>query len=314
MTDSQTTPTGDAQNESAERREPLAVAASILPWVARVAWVLVAVVGGAALESAVADRSSAVRWTVAVGAWSLFAVVAVALLIPSVRSLTVTRLGAPLAAVAAGASAVVGAPGTDVALLAVPAIVAVAAMFTAEFGHWMVQASAYGDEDRLPLRSPVPAGTAAVISWVLWAGAVMVGPLALAAANWFVGVPVTLIAVAATVFIGPRWHKMSRRWLVLVPAGLVVHDPVVLADTLMVRTDQLIDIGLARQGTEAADLTGPASGYAVQVDTSESVSTVFAFTPQDPNGKAIHMTGFLVAPSRPGQALKLAAARRLPVR
>lgn len=314
MTDSQTTPTGDTENEPDGGREPFAMAASALPWVARLAWVLVAVVGGAALEAAVADRSTAMRWMVAIGAWSLFAAVAVALLIPSVRSLTVTRLGAPLAAVAAGASAVAGAPGADVALLAVPSIVAIAAMFTAEFGQWMVQASAYGDEDRLPLRSPVPAGTAAVISWIVWAAAMMIGPLTLAAANWFVGVPVTLVAVAATVLIGPRWHKLSRRWLVLVPAGLVVHDPVVLADTLMVRTDQLIGVGLARNDTEAADLTGPASGYAVQVDTSENVSTVFAFTPQDPNGKAIHMTGFLVAPSRPGQALKLAAARRLPIR
>ncbi len=93
-----------------------------------------------------------------------------------------------------------------------------------------------------------------------------------------------------------------------------MHDPVVLADTLMVRTDQLLGIGLARTDTEAADLTGPASGYAVQVDTNATVSTVFAFTPQEPNGKAIHMTGFLVAPTRPGEALRLAAARRLPIR
>ena len=125
---------------------------------------------------------------------------------------------------------------------------------------------------------------------------------------------VAIVAVAATVLLGPRWHKMSRRWLVLVPAGLVVHDPVVLADTLMVRTDQLLGMGLARTDTVAADLTGPASGYAVQVDTSESVSTVFAFTPQEPNGKAIHMTGFLVAPTRPGEALRLASLRRIPIR
>lgn len=275
---------------------------------------LVAIVGGAALDAAVTDRSAAVRWTVAVGGWATFAAVAIAVLIPSVRSLTVSRVGAPLALVAAAVAGFAGASGAEVALLAVPAIVAVAAIFSAEVGRWMVQASAYGDEDRLPLRSPVPAGTAAVVTWVLWAAAVIAGPLSVASRNWLVGVPVALIAIASTVVLAPRWHKMSRRWLVLVPAGLVVHDPVVLADTLMVRTDQLLGIGLARSDTRAADLTGPASGYAVQVDTSESVSTVFAFTPQEPNGKAIHMTGFLVAPSRPGEALRLAASRRLPIR
>lgn len=290
------------------------LAARAIPWVARVAWVLVAIVGGGALESAASSRSDAVRWIIAVGGWTLFAIVAVGLLIPAVISLTITRVGAPLSLAAAAAATIGGSPGIDVALLVAPAIIAVAAIFTAEFGRWMVQASAYGDEDRLPLRSPVPAGTAALVSWLVWAPALLGGPLALGAANWLVGIPLTVLAVAASVFVGPRWHAMSRRWLVLVPAGLVVHDPVVLADTLMVKTDQILGLGLARTETEAADLTGPASGYAVQVDTSETVSTVFAFTPQEPNGRAIHMTGFLIAPSRPGEALRCAAVRGLPIR
>lgn len=300
--------------DSAMRHDSTAMVARAMPWVARIAWISVAVVGGTAVEAALDERSEAVRWTAAIGSWVTFGAVAIALLIPSVRSLTVSRLCTPLAVIAAALTAVAGAPGAEVALLAVPAVVTVAAVFSPEFGRWMVQASAYGDEDRLPLRSPVPAGTAAVISWVLWAAVVIAGPLLLAARNWPIGIPVTILAIATTVLLVPRWHKMSRRWLVLVPAGLVVHDPVVLADTLMVRTDQLLGMGLARLDTEAADLTGPASGYAVQIDTRETVSTVFAFTPQDPNGTAIHMTGFLVAPSRPGEALRIASRRRLPIR
>jgi hypothetical protein len=290
------------------------MSARLLPWVARIGWIIVAIVGGAAIESAVDGRTSSVRWVAAVAGWTGFGVVALALLIPSVISLTIARVVSPLAIVAAIAAGFAGATAGKIALLVVPAIISVAAIFTAEVGRWMVQASAYGDEHRLPLRSPVPAGAAAVITWLVSAAVLAVGPFALAARNWALGVPLTIVAIAAIVFVGPRWHRMSRRWLVLVPAGLVVHDPVVLADTLMVRTDQIAGLGLARDGTDAADLTGPASGYALEVNTTESVSTVFAFTPQDPNGKAIHMTGFLVAPSRPGEALRLAAARRLPVR
>jgi hypothetical protein len=311
---SQPTPHGDTDTAASRPAGTAAMLARVLPWVARVAWILVAVVGGAALEAGIEGRSAGVRWTAAIGGWGIFGAVAVALLIPSVRSLTISRLAAPLAPVAAVVAGFGGAPGAEVAMLAVPASIAVAAIFSAEVGRWMVQASAYGDEDRLPLRSPVPAGTAAVVTWVLWAAAIIAGPLLLAAQNLVVGLPIGIVAIASTILLGPRWHKMSRRWLVLVPAGLVVHDPVVLADTLMVRTDQLLGIGLARADTEAADLTGPASGYAMQVDTSESVSTVFAFTPQEPNGKAIHMTGFLVAPSRPGEALRLASLRRIPIR
>ena len=41
-----------------------------LPWVARLAWVFVAVVGGRAIEAAVDGRSSAVRWVAGVGGWA----------------------------------------------------------------------------------------------------------------------------------------------------------------------------------------------------------------------------------------------------
>ena len=288
------------------------MASGLLPWVARLAWLAVAL-GGAAIESAVDGRSGAVRWLAGVGGWTLWGTVVVALLVPSVLSLAWTRVVGPLTIPVAVACVVGGADATEVALLAVPSLVALAAAFSPEVGRWMVQASAYGDEDRLLLRSPVAAGTAAIVSWIVWAVVVIVGPLALAAGNLVVGIPLTLVAVAVSVYVGPRWLRMVRRWLVLVPAGLVVHDPVVLADTLMVRTNQLAALRLAPADTAAADLTGPASGYAVEITTSETVSTVFAFTPQEPNGKAIHMTGFLVAPSRPGAALRRAAERGLPV-
>lgn len=282
-------------------------------WVARGAWVLVAIVGGAAVEGAVTDRSDAVRWVAGIGGWALWAIVMAALAVPAVRSLTAARIIAPLSIVIFAASAVAGARALDLVLLAVPAVVACAAIFTADFGRAFVQASSYGDEERLPLRFPVGAGSAAVILWVLWAPTVVLGPVLIAAQSFIVGGIVTLIAAAGIVFLVPKWHRLARRWLVLVPAGLVVHDPVVLADTLMVRSDQLAGMRLAPADTEAADLTGPASGYAIEVQATETVTTVFAFTPQEPNGRAIHMTGFLVSPSRPGEALRTAAARGVPV-
>ncbi len=107
---------------------------------------------------------------------------------------------------------------------------------------------------------------------------------------------------------------MAKRWLVLVPAGLVVHDPIVLADTVMVKSNQLKSIGTFDIDPVFGCPLDQARGYAVEVLTSETVSTVVAFTPQEPNGKAIHMTGFLVAPTRPGEALRRASDRGLPVR
>jgi len=290
-----------------------ATAARSSPWIARIAWVVVAVFGGAAVDAAVDGRSGAVAWTAAIGGWAIWGAVALALAIPSVRSLTVVRLLVPISIGVAGATAVAGADALDVALLALPSLIAALAAGSAEFGRQMVQASAYGDEERFPLRAPAAAGVAAVVSWVVWSPALIAGPLLLAARQWVAGGVLTAVAVAGLVVLAPRWHRMSKRWFVLVPAGIVVHDPVVLADTFPLRTAQLATIRLAPADTEAADLTGPASGYAVEVSTTESVTALFAFTPQEPNGRALHLRSFLIAPSRPGQALGAARRRGLPV-
>ena len=277
------------------------------------AWVFVAVVGGQAIEAAVDGHSAAVRWVAGVGGWAAWGVVLGALLIASVRSLTIVRVGAPVSAAVAIAVVVAGVSAADLLSFVVPAAITLLVVFTAEFGRTFVQASAYGDEERFPLHPPAAVGVAAVVTWTFWAAAIVAGPLLLAVHSWIAGAVVTVLAVAGTVLLAPRWHRLSLRWLVLVPAGIVVHDPVVLADTLSLRTNQVRRMRLAPKTTEAADLTGPASGYAVEIETTETVTAVFAFTPKEPNGRAIHLTAFLVGPSRPGQALAAAARRGLPV-
>jgi hypothetical protein len=293
--------------------EPIDRLARFAPWVARVAWIVVAVIGGSAVESAVDGRSQAVAWTAAIGGWTLWAIAALALAIAAVWSLTIVRVVVPLGLVATVAAGIGGATAVELALLGGPAVVAGATVMSAEFGRQWVQASAYGDEERFPLRLPVGAGTAAIVSWIVWAPALVAGPLLLAAESWIAGALLTALALAGVVVLGPRWHRLSLRWFVLVPAGVVVHDPVVLADTFPLRTAQVASIGLAPADTQAADLTGPASGYAVEVATTESVTAVFAFTPSEPNGKAIHLRSFLIAPSRPGRVLRSARARGLPI-
>jgi hypothetical protein len=94
---------------------------------------------------------------------------------------------------------------------------------------------------------------------------------------------------------------------------LVIHDHLVLAETLMLRRAEIGRLHLAPAGTEAADLTGPAAGHAIEILTTESVTAIRAATPAKPTGTAIHLTACLVSPTRPGAALAAAGARRLPV-
>lgn len=303
----------DSRQPRGMASRPLATLARVTAWIARGAWLLVALIGGETIEAAVDGRSTNISWIAAIGGWAVWAVVAVALTIPSVPALTAARVGTPLALVATLVAGIAGTPSADLVFLSIPAFVALVAVFTADFGRQFVQASAYGDEERFPLHAPAAAGTAAVLAWLVWVTLLFSGPLLLGSRSWVIGAIASLLALAGTIFFAPRWNQLSRRWFVLVPAGIVLHDPVVMADTVALRTADVAGLRLAPADTEAADLTGPASGYAIEITTTKSVTAVFAFTPSEPDGRAIHLTAMLVAPSRPGQVLAAAGARGLPV-
>ena len=121
--------------------------------------------------------------------------------------------------------------------------------------------------------------------------------------------------MATTWVLPSRWHQLSRRWFVVVPAGLVVHDPVVLAETVMVLRPRITRIGLVgpARGNGAFDMTGPTPGVAVGIVVDEMITVTLAPRPKSPRGTAVHLSAFLVAPSRPGAVLREVARRRLPV-
>jgi hypothetical protein len=282
-------------------------------WAARAIWLAVAVIGGAGFGEALAEHSRAVQLTGTTLLWVGWAAVAVTLAVPSAIGLTVSRMLAPVGAVAAVVALAAAEPSSATVVGVVATLVALVVVGSGEFGNLMVQASAYGDEQRFLLRPPAAFYVPTVVSWAAWCAAVVVGPLALAARNWIVGVTVTAAAVALGAFLLPRFHRLTRRWVVLVPAGFVLHDHVVLAETVMFPASILRRARLALADTQAADFTGPAGGHAVEVTVSESTTVVLAGTRAKPNGTALHVLAFLVAPTRPGRLLHAAGERSLSV-
>ncbi|MBA3398670.1 MAG: hypothetical protein H0U01_01775 [Acidimicrobiia bacterium] len=286
---------------------------TIVRWLLPAAWIVVAVTVGQAVAEALDGRSSAVRVVALGGIWLGWGIAAVACVVASTLSLTAVRVLVPssigvwLAALGGGASA------SASLISAAAAAVATALCCTPEVGIEMVQASAYGDEVRVPLRPPVGYVAVATAAWLIWLAAVITGPLLVAAGAYVPGVPLTVLAVAATVLLPRRWHQLSRRWLVFVPAGVVVHDPVVLAETLMVRRHDLRSISLALSGSGATDLTGPAAGHVLEIVTTEPVPVHLAPSTSRRESKDLTADRVLVAPSRPGLALTEATRRRFPV-
>jgi hypothetical protein len=275
--------------------------------------VAVAIAGSPAVSATLEHRSEAVRLVGTIGASLGWVVGVAAMAVPATVSLTATRIVVP-ASVVAGVACVAADPGLVAAwaLLGL-GVVATALALSAEIGQSFVQASAYGDEERFLLRPPLGLAIAGSVSWMFWAAALVAGPLMVAAGLWLPGAALTLVAMVLTVLIARSWHRLSRRWLVLVPAGIVLHDQVVLADTLMLRRQQVARLRLAPADTDALDLTGPATGHAVEVSTTEPVTALFRPSAGHPRGRAVHLSSYLTSPSRPGRVLMAAAARRYQV-
>jgi hypothetical protein len=148
---------------------------------------------------------------------------------------------------------------------------------------------------------------------VVWCDAVLGSIVVLVHRAWVPGALLAVLAAALTWWLGQRFHRLSCRWLVLVPAGVVVHDHLLMAETLMVQRSNVAAVHLALAESEAFDLTGPAGGHALDVVARETVQAVFPSSAKEPYGRAVHLQSFLVAPSRPGRALQAMAERRLPV-
>ena len=263
-------------------------------WSARVVVVALAVTLALALEGRTAFTMA---WWICAGG------VLVALTVPGPVALTACRMVVPLT-VPVGALLVIGGDTQAASIAALSAAVAATALLlTGELGEAFVQSAAYGHERRFPLRVPAAVLPAVLLSWLAWAALTIGALVAVDRERWVLAIALGAPAALITWPLFARFHQLSRRWLVLVPAGVVVHDPMVLAETLMVMRPNVSGARLAPADTEAADLTGPAPGFAIELAVKEMVLVHFAGSRREPKGRAIHAASFLVAPTRPGKAL-----------
>lgn len=283
-------------------------------WLPLAGWIAVSAAGVASVGRALEGRSTAAEVVVSAAAWLAVGAGLLAALVPSVVSLVATRLLATWAVVAAVAAWLAGPGGSAVHVLALGCALAhLVGVMSAPVGEQMVQASAYGAERRLPLKPPVVALLPLVVMWTLTTAALFTGALLLAGQRWLWG-PVALgIGAAGGWLLAGLCYRLARRWLVVVPSGVVVHDHVALAETLMVTTPKVRSAALAETGTEAADLSGPAAGHLVELRFAELTTVLLPVDRDHPAGRAIHAQSVLVAPSRPGRALRALGERRITV-
>ena len=285
-----------------------------VPWVLRGAWVVLVPLAGPALAAALSPTSTPVRAGASAALWAVWAATLLATLLPGPATLTGVRIVMPAAPLAVVWAAATGRPSPVAAAMAVVATVAAAAAALAPaVGNAFVNSPAYPNERRHLLRAPgalllgpVPlawaVAVAAPTALVLLAAAqVWVG----AAAALFVGLPAAVVAARSL-------HGLANRWLVLVPAGLVVKDAMTLADPVLFRRQVVLVLRPAPADTDSLDLTMGAPGLALELLLTEKVPMTLV-KPKERRGEAGASARLLVTPSRPGVVLAEAAERSLPV-
>ena len=282
---------------------------SIPVWALRAVWLVQPVTLGPALADGFHDLDG--HTFLSVSAWALWGLGLLATLVPRPVTLTTIRIGGPAAAALSVWTA------TTVDDTALVAVALGGAFVLGVLSHWpavadtYVDGASYGDEKRFLLRAPGPVVLAlGPLAWALTVAGVVVGPLLLASGDSAVGSAACVAGLPIAAASARALHHLHRRWIVLVPAGFVLHDHLALADPTLLPRDALTSVGPASADTDAHDLTQAARGMALEVRCREPHDLRPAS--RDGSAEVVVTEAILCAPARPDAVLAEAKRRRLP--
>jgi hypothetical protein len=247
--------------------------------------------------------------------WAAWAAVLLASLAPRPLGLTVLRVVAPVALLLAIGA--VPAAGAGKGLLAVTGAAAAAWLaFTPVVGYRFVNGAAYGEEKRYPLRVPPALLLGPVpLAALLLAAAVVAGPLLLADRRWLAGALAVALAVPIVRAAGRSVYALSQRWAVLVPAGIVLKDPLTLVDPVLFPRDRIASLRpLPFPTAPAEDILdlrlGAASGSLVLELTDDA--QLYRARGRQRGGEAVKARRLAFSPRQADALLSEAATRKKP--
>ena len=223
-------------------------------WTARVVWATLPFAVGSACADALGEWSRAAAAVAAVLLWAAWAVGLVALVSPRPWGFTVLRVTSTAAVLVA----VVGVPGRGVATAAASLVGAFASAATAcssPVAHTAANAASHGHEQRFPLRAPTPIAVVALpFASALVIACVAAGPLLVATGTLAGGIAACIGGFFVARLLARSIHSLSQRWVLVERAGIVIADPLSLADPVLLPGDQIeslrrLAVGRPAEGT-----------------------------------------------------------------
>ncbi|MBM3672083.1 MAG: hypothetical protein FJW86_07885 [Actinobacteria bacterium] len=286
-------------------------------WLLRSGWITLPLTAGPAASDAISTFADAPRVAAAVGLFIAWGAGAVAVLAPHPMGLTLLRAVAPcFALLAIGARVADQTTGAESWGAIAATVIVMLLVSSAGVARAAANGIAYGDEDRFPLRAPPALFIGPIpVARLLAIGGLATGPLLLADEQVLGGVIALVLGVPVAVFAGRALHALSLRWLVVVPAGVVIVDPMTLSDPVLFVRRQVRALRPLSSGTsaphDAVDLRLGAVAGTVLLDLGEDVEILQRSRGRRSSANvAVHR--LLIAVVHRDQMLH-SAARRVPV-
>ena len=281
-------------------------------WCTRVIWACLPVTTGTALADATARWSTAPSRLAAVILWMVWAAGLFALFAPRPWGSTLLRVVAPCGLLCVVLSAA-STSAVSAALAVGSSLVATALALSAPVSSAAANALAYGDERRFVLRVPMPLllGPLPVAVVVAGLGAVS-GPLLLADGRYVAGALATILGIPVAALLVRALHPLACRWLVLVPAGIAIADPLTLTEPVLVRREHIARLrrtAAAAFPPDGLDLRLGTLGGGISMELSEPVE--FGRRRGRRNAEIVEPRMLAVAVVRADAAVAQARGRRI---
>lgn len=281
-------------------------------WIFRVLWLILPFTAGPLFSRALEDADEVFRLGATIGLWVIWAALLIASMVPRTETLTAVRVVAPSSLIAVGLSIIslldLDTVDFSLTLAIVSAGAASLFAFRPAVSDAFVDGSSYGDERRFLLKTPgaIMAGPIQLV-WLTIAVGAIAGPVLLLAERWILGGIALAVGWPLAYKAVPILHRLSNRWLVFVPAGMVIHDKTALREPQLFRRESITALGPAPLDTTYEDLTLNSPGLALRAELIEPSKII-----RNQRGEEVDLIdigGFLVSPNRPGKVTAAAKER-----
>jgi len=287
---------------------------SVTTGIMRVIWISLPLLCGPSLADSLNDFKLLLRTTVSISLWTFWVLILLSTLIATPISLAIIRIGAPAAAALSLWSALeTSGSVSGIIGLAASAITACVAL-SAPLGDKFSDGASYGDERRFLLRAPGPVLLLlGPLAWLTSVAGLTVGPILLLNKNFLLGSLISLCGFPLAALASNAIYQLGKRWLVLVPAGILLHDHLSVGDPTLIPRNQLANFSPAKVETNALDLSQNSFGLSLEIQCLTPLSMMLRTGTRKTTNETSIVESFLINPVRPNVLLAEAQKRGLRV-